>query len=78
MNFLRNAGHVSSTSGHALGGLFAACYANYTMDGDEVVRIRSPLRAIWFEPLVSSQEIGQDPPNRTFVQGSNFEDLTDE
>ena len=36
-----------------LSGMFAAYYAEHTVDRGEVMQIRAPLRPNWFEPLVS-------------------------
>ena len=62
----------------SLSGMFAAYYAEHTVDSGEVVQIRAPLRPNWFEPLVSLQTTRRNLPLWTFAQRPNFEDLADE
>ena len=58
--------------------MFAAYYAEQTMDSGEVVQIRAPLRPNWFEPLVSLNTIKRRLPLWTFAQEPNLKGLVDE
>ena len=58
--------------------MFAAYYAEQTVDSGEVVQIRAPMRPNWFEPLVNLCTTRRRLPLWTFVQQPNFEDLADE
>ena len=57
--------------------MFAAYYAEQTIDSGEVVQIRAPLRPNWFEPLVSLNTTKRRLPLWTFAQEPNFEGLAD-
>ena len=58
--------------------MFAAHYAEQTIDSGKVVQIRAPLRPNWLEPLVSLNTTKRRLPLWTFAQEPNFEGLADE
>ena len=58
--------------------MFAAYYAEQTIDSGKVVQICAPLRPNWLEPLVSLNTTKRRLPLWTFALVPNFEGLADE
>ena len=53
--------------------MFAAYYAQQTVDSGEVVQIRAPLRPRWFEPLLSWKKSPERMSLWSFALEPNFE-----